>query len=165
MSQELITAKMLSTFAVAGTSTVGGSLSLIEQLNVLYPFLYLLLPLYAFFIMIVVMCLVGSLAALLTDVMDNEPNTFKKVITAFGVGLISAFIVLPSLVAAPSMGTLMLTALGSSFSGTVLVFIFAQVIKDKEIQTSIKNSIGKSLLYAFSKIERFVDFLSGSNKK
>ena len=110
------------------------------------------------------MCLTGSVLALLTDVMDNEPSTFKKISIAFLVGLVSAFIVLPSLVAAPSMGTLLLTALGSSFSGTVLVFILSQVIKDKTLQSTIKNSISKSIIYGFSKLDKFIDFLSGGKK-
>lgn len=164
MSQELIAAKAITTLAVTGASTAVGSLSIFQQLSVLYPFLYLQLPLYVFFIMIVLMCLTGSVLALLTDVMDNEPSTFKKISIAFLVGLVSAFIVLPSLVAAPSMGTLLLTALGASFSGTVLVFIFAQVIKDRTLQTTIKNSISKSIIYGFSKLDKFIDFLSGNKK-
>lgn len=162
MSNELITTKIVTT--LAGTTTAGSSLSVLQQLSVLYPFLYLQLPLYIFFILIAVMCLLGSLAALLTDVMDSEPNSFKKVSLAFGTGLVSAFVVLPSLVAAPSMGTLLLTALGASFSGTVLVFIFAQVLKDKTLQTTIKDSISKSIIYGFSKLSKFIDALSGGKK-
>ena len=162
MSNELITTKIVTT--LASTATAGGSLSVLQQLSVLYPFLYLQLPLYIFFILIIVMCLLGSLAALLTDVMDSEPNSFKKVALAFGTGLVSAFVVLPSLVAAPSMGTLMLTALGASFSGTVLVFILAQVLKDKTLQTTIKDSISKSIIYGFRKLSKFIDALSGGKK-
>lgn len=162
MSNELITTKIVTT--LAGTTTAGSSLSVLQQLSVLYPFLYLQLPLYIFFILIAVMCLLGSLAALLTDVMDSEPNSFKKVSLAFGTGLVSAFVVLPSLVAAPSMGTLLLTALGASFSGTVLVFIFAQVLKDKTLQTTIKDSISKSIIYGFSKLSKFIDALAGGKK-
>lgn len=164
MSKELITAKLISTLAVTGASTASGSLSIFQQLSVLYPFLYLQLPLYVFFIMIALMCLIGSILALLTDVMEDEPSTFKKVSLAFIVGLVSAFIVLPSLVAAPSIGTLLITALASSFSGTVLVFIFAQVIKDKTLQNTIKDSISKSIIYGFSKLDKFIDFLSGGKK-
>ena len=164
MSNEFIAVKAITTLAVTGVTTAGGSLSLIQQLTVLYPFLYLQLPLYIFFILIALMCLTGSILALLTDVMDSEPSTFKKVSLAFIVGLVSAFIVLPSLVAVPSMGTLLLTALGSSFSGTVLVFIFAQVIKDNTLQNTIKNSISKSIIYGFSKLDKFIDFLSGNKK-
>lgn len=162
MSNGLITTKIVTT--LAGTATAGSSISLLQQLNVLYPFLYLQLPLYIFFILIAVMCLLGSLAALLTDVIDTEPSSFKKVALAFGTGLVSTFVVLPSLVAAPSMGTLMLTALGASFSGTVLIFIFAQVLKDKTLQATIKDSISKSIIYGFSKLNKFIDFLSGGKK-
>ena len=162
MSNELVTTKIVST--LAGTATVGSSLGILQQLNVLYPFLYLQLPLYIFFIMKIVMCLLGSLAALLTDVIDTEPSSFKKVVLAFGTGLVSTFVILPSIITAPSMGTLMLTALGASFSGTVLVFILAQVLKDKTLQTTIKNSISKSVIYGFSKLDKFIDFLSGNKK-
>lgn len=162
MSNELITTKAIATLAVTGTTTA--SVSILEQLNVLYPFLYLQLPLYVFFILVVIMCLLGSLAALLTDVVDTEPSSFKKVVLAFGTGLVSAFVVLPSLVVAPSMGTLLLTALGASFSGTVLVFILAQVLKDKTLQKTIRNSISKSIIYGFNKIDKFIDFLSGGKK-
>lgn len=162
MSNGLITTKAL-TLAVSGT-TAASSISILQQLNALYPFLYLQLPLYVFFILVVIMCLLGSVAALLTDVVDTEPSSFKKIFLAFGTGLVSAFVVLPSLITAPSMGTLLLTALGASFSGTVLVFILAQVLKDKTLQKTIKNSISKSIIYGFSKLDKFIDFLAGNKK-
>lgn len=148
----------------AGIAT-GSSLSLIQQLNVLYPFLYLYLPLWGFFVLIIVVCLIGATGALLTDVMEAEKNSFKKVGLAFGTGLVSAFIILPSLVTAPTMGTLLLTALGASFAGTILVFILVQVIKDQTLQTAIKNSISKSILYIFSKTEKFIDIMLGTGDK
>lgn len=160
MSNEKLTKKAITSLAVTTVTSV----SITEQLNVLYPFLYLMLPLWVFFILVVVAALLGSLAALLTDVMENEKNSFKKVLFAFGIGLTSTFIILPSLVATPTMGILLLTALGTSFSGTILVFILAQVLKDKNIQSAVKNSIGKSLLYVFSKTEAFIDFLLGGKK-
>ena len=160
MSNELLATKAVLT--IASVSTVGGSMSIMQQLSVLYPFLYLQLPLYVFFIMIALAALIGAVAALLTDVMENEKNNFKKVAFAFGTGITSSFIILPSIVAAPTMGILMLTALGTSFSGTILLYILAQVIKDKSIQKGIKNSIGKTILYGLSKLENFLDFLSGS---
>lgn len=162
MSNGLITTKAL-TLAVSGT-TAASSISILQQLNALYPFLYLQLPLYVFFILVVIMCLLGSVAALLTDVVDTEPSSFKKIFLAFGTGLVSAFVVLPSLITAPSMGTLLLTALGASFSGTVLVFILAQVLKDKTLQKTIKNSISKSIIYGFNKLDKFIDFLAGNKK-
>lgn len=164
MNNEILATKTLITASVSGAAATGTSLSLIQQLNVLYPFLYLYLPLWGFFVLIVVVCLLGATGALLTDVMQTEKNSFKKVGLAFGTGLVSAFIILPSLVSAPTMGTLLLTALGASFSGTILVFILAQVLKDQTLQTAIKNSISKSILYAFSKVEGFIDHLSGSKK-
>lgn len=163
MSHELIASKAL-TLAVSGASTAAGSLSILQQLNVLYPFLYLSLPLWIFFIFIIIAALIGATGALLTDVMEDEKNTFKKVALAFGIGITSAFIILPSIVAAPTMGTLLLTSLGASFSGTILVFILAQVLKDKTLQSAIKNSISKTILYGFSKVEGFIDFLIGTKK-
>ena len=137
-------------------------MSLAQQLSVLYPFLYLQLPLYVFFILIALAALLGATAAILTDVMENEKNNFKKVAFAFGTGLTSSFIILPSIITAPSMGILILTALGTSFSGTILIYILAQVIKDKSIQTGIKNSIGKTILYGIGKLESLLDFLIGT---
>ena len=158
MSNELIATKAILTTA----TTVGGSMSLAQQLSVLYPFLYLQLPLYVFFILIALAALLGATAALLTDVMENEKNNFKKVAFAFVTGLTSSFIILPSIITAPSMGILILTALGTSFSGTILIYILAQVIKDKSIQTGIKNSIGKTILYGIGKLESLLDFLIGT---
>lgn len=160
MSQEIIASKAIT--VAASVTTASGSMSLAQQLSVLYPFLYLQLPLYVVFILIAIAALLGSLAALLTDVMENEKSSFKKILFAFGTGLTSSFIILPSIIAAPTVGILLLTALGTSFSGTILVYILAQVVKDKTIQTSIKNSIGKTLLYGFSKLEGLVDFLTGN---
>ena len=160
MSNELIATKAILTTA----TTVGGSMSLAQQLSVLYPFLYLQLPLYVFFILIALAALLGATAALLTDVMENEKNNFKKVAFAFGTGLTSSFIILPSIITAPTMGTLILTSLGMSFSGTILIFIMAQVLKDKTLQSTIKNSISKSLIYVFSKAEKFIDYIAGNKK-
>ena len=163
MNNEILATKALTTLTVSGAAT-GGSLSLAQQLSVLYPFLYLQLPLWGFFILIVVAALLGALGALLTDVIEDEPSTFKKVALAFGTGLTSAFIVLPSIIEAPTMGTLILTSLGMSFSGTILIFIMAQVLKDKTLQSTIKNSISKSLIYVFSKAEKFIDYIAGNKK-
>lgn len=160
MSKEILAPKL----ALLGASTVSGSLTLTQQLNVLYPFLYLQLPLYIFFILIIIAALIGSLAALLTDVMEEEASSFKKVLFAFSIGLTSSFIILPSLVSVPSMGILLLTALGTSFSGTILIYILAQVIKDKNIQSAIKNSISKTILYVFNKAESFIDYFLGNKK-
>lgn len=160
MSKEILAPKL----ALLGASTVSGSLTLTQQLNVLYPFLYLQLPLYIFFILIIIAALIGSLAALLTDVMEEEASSFKKVLFAFSIGLTSSFIILPSLVSVPSMGILLLTALGTSFSGTILIYILAQVIKDKNIQSAIKNSISKTILYVLNKAESFIDYFLGNKK-
>lgn len=165
MSNTILAAKTLSVLGVSGVTSVSVTPSLVTQLNALYPFLYLSLPLWYFFVMVVIVCFIGAVGALLTDVMDNEPNSFKKISLAFGTGLMSAFIILPSLVAAPSMGTLLLTALGASFSGTILVFIFVQVIKDKTLQKTIKQTISKTIIYGFSKIGRLIDFMTGGNNK
>lgn len=164
MSNELIALKAVSVLGVSGVTSVSVTPSLVAQLNALYPFLYLSLPLWYFFVMVVIVCFIGAIGALLTDVMDNEPNSLKKIGLAFGTGLVSAFIILPSLVAAPSMGTLLLTALGASFSGTILVFIFVQVLKDKTLQKTIKQTISKTIIYGFSKLESFIDLLTGGKK-
>lgn len=164
MSNELIALKAVSVLGVSGVTSVSVTPSLVAQLNALYPFLYLSLPLWYFFVMVVIVCFIGAIGALLTDVMDNEPNSLKKIGLAFGTGLVSAFIILPSLVAAPSMGTLLLTALGASFSGTILVFIFVQVLKDKTLQKTIKQTISKTIIYGFSKLGSFIDLLTGGKK-
>lgn len=165
MTQEILATKALLTLGVSTATTVGGAVSLSTQLNTLYPFLYLALPLWVFFLMVVVVCFIGAIGAVLADVMEGSLSVAKKTSLAFGTGLVSAFVVLPSLVEAPSMSTMLLTGLGMSFSGTILVFILAQVLKDKTLQTAIKNSISKSILYIFSKTEKFLDFIIGTGEK
>ena len=153
MNNEILATKAINTLTVSGAAT-GSSLTIAQQLGALYPFLYLQLPLWVFFIIITVAALLGALGALLTDVIEDEPNTLKKTTLAFGTGVTSAFLILPSMIEAPTMGTLILTSLGMSFSGTILILIMAQVLKDKTLQTAIKNSISKSIIYGFSKIEK-----------
>lgn len=149
---------VLTPLAVTGVSAATTSLTIAQQLNVLYPFLYLMLPLWVFFSAVVIVSLLGATGALLTDVVDDEISKPKKLALAFGTGLISSFIILPAFVSAPSMSALLITSLGASFAGSVLIFILAQVLKDKELKTAIKNSLSKSLLYGFSKIENFIDY-------
>ena len=165
MNNEILAAKALITLGVSGATSLSVTPPLLAQLNTLYPFLYLSLPLWYFFILMLLVATLGSFFALLTDVVEDEPNTLKKLALAFGLGVTTSFIILPSIIAAPSMGTLLLTSLVASFSGSIILIVLAQVLRDKTLQIAIKTSISKSILYGFSKLEGLIDYLTGGPKK
>ena len=126
-----------------------GSAALIHQASQTHSFLHMSLPLWWFFVAVVLLSLFGSLASLLTEtMMTSLRRKTMNFITGFCFGLLSAFVILPSVSSEPSVGLMMMTALVFSFSGTVLLHNFGKIIRSDEFADGIHstaNSAGKTI--------------------
>lgn len=134
---------------VSGNIMGAGSATLAYQASQMHSFLHMSLPLWWFFLAVVVLSLFGSLASLLTDTMlTSIRRKTMNFVMGFCFGLLSAFIILPSLSSNPSVGLMMMTALVFSFSGTVLLHNFGKIIRSDEFSDGIHstaNSAGKTI--------------------
>lgn len=124
-----------------GASTVAGGVSLSVQLQERHQYMYLQLPLWVFLVATVVLIFAGAFVSMLTDTMQSETGKVGKFLTAFTVGVIVTFVVLPLVVAEPNPLYLMLTGVVSSFSGTVLLYLLTKVVTDEVLHQTILDIV------------------------
>lgn len=156
------TAKYLT---LSATGAAASAASLGAQLNQTHAFLYLQLPLWYFYVAMVVLSFIGAFWALATDTMQVRGNAISKVVTAITVGLVSSFIILPLVTEQPPVAVMMFVALAGSFSGTVLLYLLANVLGDDELRESVLKVIKDSIhTVIIDRIERLIAFLSGGKK-
>lgn len=121
----------------AATGAAASAVGLGAQLNQTYAFLYLQLPLWYFYVAMVILSFLGSFWALFTDTVQARGNPYLKTLVAFTVGIVSSFIILPMFSAQPPVEVMLGMALAGSFSGTVLLFLVADVINDEELRREV----------------------------
>ena len=126
--------------------TSDASLTLGAQLNVTHSFMYLQIPLWWFFIASVVLAFVGAFWSLSTDTLREGGTRIGKLLTAATVGLIATFVILPSVIDAPNVILMMITSLGGGFSGTVLLYLAARLINNKELHDSVVDIISEKIV-------------------
>ncbi len=136
----LKTAQLL-TLSTAGTAASAASIS--AQLGQTHAFFYLQLPLWLFFIAMVVLTFAGAFISLTTDYMRSRGTFAGKFATAVVVGLVISFIVLPTLITEPSAGLMMVTAFGGGLSGTILTYVTMRLLNNKELQDAVIDLIVK----------------------
>ena len=139
------TAKILM-LSAAGTAASVASFSI--QINQPYAFFYLHLPLWFFYIAMVILAFIGAFLALMTDYMQARGTTAGKFFTALLVGLIMSFIVLPTFFTEPSIGLMLITALLGSLSGTILLYMVSRLFSDEELLEAVYDLL-KSRLIGF----------------
>ena len=119
------------------TGAAASAVGLGAQLNQTYAFLYLQLPLWYFYVAMVILSFIGSFWALFTDTMQSRGNPLLKTLVAFTVGLVSSFIILPMFAQQPPVEVMLGVALAGSFSGTVLLFLIADVLNDEKLRNDV----------------------------
>ncbi len=139
----LETAKML-TLSTAATAASAASFGM--QLNQPYAFFYLQLPLWFFYIAMIVLAFVGAFLALMTDYMQARGTSSGKFFTALSVGLIMSFIILPTFIDEPSIGLMLTTALFGSLSGTILLYMVGRLLNDDELLDEVYTLLKSRLL-------------------
>ena len=132
------TAKLL-TLSAAGTAASAASIS--AQLGQTHNFFYLQLPLWLFFIAMIVLTFAGAFLSLTTDYMRTRGTTLSKLTTAVVVALFVSFIVLPTIITEPSVGLMMVTAFFGGLSGTILTYVFMRLLNNKELQDAVIDLI------------------------
>jgi len=138
------------------TGAAASAVSLGAQLNQTYAFLYLQLPLWYFYIAMVVLSFIGAFWALFTDTMQSRGNPVLKALVAVTVGLVSSFVVLPMFAAQPPVEVMLGVSLAGSFSGTVLLFLIADVLNDDKLKRDVVTVLKMGVLEAVTiVVDRF----------
>ena len=149
MPQNLATfeaAKML-TLSVAGTATSAAAAGLSVQLNQQYSFFHLDLPLWFFYLAMVLLTFMGAFLSLTTDYMRNSSgSTLSKFSTAVMVALFISFVVLPATIDKPSPALMMITSFVGGLSGTLLLYITMRLLGNKELQDAVIDLIAQNAL-------------------
>lgn len=122
------------------------------QLNQTHAFLYMELPLWYFYIAMVILSFVGALWSMFTDTMQARGNPALKLIVAFTVGIVASFVVLPVFASEPPVAVMLFISLAGSFSGTVLLFLIADVLNDNELRQSIITVAKQAVLDTFKSL-------------
>lgn len=144
-------------FSVSGVAASATAVGLGAQLNQTYAFLYLQLPLWYFYIAMIVLSFIGSFWALFTDTLQSRGNPILKVLVAVSVGLVSSFIILPMFSNQPPVEVMLGVSLAGSFSGTVLLFLIADVLNDevlrKDVVLVVKTGIREGVVMVVNRMQ------------
>lgn len=163
MPQNYFTAvQTVKLMSLTATGAAASAASVTAQLNQTHAFLYMQLPLWYFYIAMVVLSFIGAFWSLATDTMQVRGNAAQKVVTAITIGLVSSFVVLPLVSEQPPVAVMLAVALAGSFSGTVLLFLIADIINDEELRGAVKKIIKASLLGIIQgAVDRISSFIKG----
>lgn len=132
-------AAKLLTLSTAGTAASAAGIS--AQLGQTHAFFYLQLPLWFFYIAMIVLAFAGAFLSLTTDYMRSRGTPWGKFGTAMIVGLVISFVVLPTLITEPSAGLMMITAFGGGLSGTILTYVTMRLLNNKELLDAVIDLI------------------------
>lgn len=147
--------------AISGVGTAASAMSLGVQLNQQHEFMHLYLPLWYFYVAMIVLSFAGAFLSLATDTLRDKGSTMGKVITATTVGLIVSFILLPAVTAQPSPVVMLVTAVGGGFSGTVLLYLAARLINNQSLQDSVIDLLSTRIVTILDILTgRIVDFIT-----
>lgn len=155
--------------AISGAGTAASAMSLSVQLNQPHEFMHLYLPLWFFYVGMVLLAFAGAFLSLATDTLKNKGSMIGKVLSATTVGLIVSFILLPALSAQPSPVIMLVTAVGGGFSGTVLLYLAARLINNQALQDGVIDIMSTRIVTVLDLVTgRLVEFISrllgGGNK-
>lgn len=132
-------AAKLLTLSTAGTAASAAGIS--AQLGQTHAFFYLQLPLWFFYIAMIVLAFAGAFLSLTTDYMRSRGTPWGKFGTAMIVGLVISFVVLPTLITEPSAGLMMITAFGGGLSATILTYVTMRLLNNKELLDAVIDLI------------------------
>lgn len=165
MSSYFIEAKITTANIVGGganlVAVATSAAGLNEQLSHTYPFLYLNLPLWFFFLLTFLLSVVGAFGSLFVDRMAETGLSVTQKLSNFIVGvvtgLVGAFIILPSITGGePEMSVMLLTALAMSFLGTILIRNIGDLARSAELWDEVKS-------ISISRIKHLVAFFIGGS--
>lgn len=142
----LVLASVSTAMSLAGAATaVATSTNLWTQLNKTHVYMGLAIPLWIIGVAIVLLSFVGAFWSLQTDTLQGKGSLTVKILTAITVGLVASFVIAPAVTDTPNIFIMMIVSLLGSFAGTVLLYLFAQLINNKELQAAVIEIISGSV--------------------
>lgn len=141
MPQNIAALKTAQSLTLSAAGTAASAAGISAQLGQTHAFFYLQLPLWFFYIAMIVLAFLGAFLSLTTDYMRTRGTFWGKFFTAIIVGLVVSFVVLPTLIAEPSAGLMMVTAFFGGLSGTILTYVSMRLLNNKELQDAVIDLI------------------------
>lgn len=166
MPHNVVAVKTALVSIVGSTGSIvlsaASAIAITEQLNIAQPFMHLLIPTWLGYVIAILLALVGAIASLFTDTMQQSAmDRVKNFFMGFLLGIISAFVILPNFTTkAPTFELMFITSLAFAFSGVVLlhnisVILHSDMLKDgmmaaaREAGGIVKNRLFKALKVFF----------------
>ena len=126
--------------------SAASAVAITEQLNIAKPFLDLYLPLWLGYLIVFILALVGAIASLFTDTMQQSKiGKAKNFFMGFVFGIVGAFVILPNLTAkAPTFELMFITSLALAFSGVVLLNNLSVILHSDMLKNGMVNAAGEA---------------------
>ena len=127
--------------AVSGSGTLAAAASLGAQLNTPHVYLNLHLPYWVFLLSMVLLNFIGAFFALKIDYMQASGTKLDNFATAFLVGLILSFIVIPTISPMSGVGLMQIAAFISGLCGTIFLRVIINILNRQDLQEAIVDLI------------------------
>ena len=127
--------------AAAKYSVVSGAGSLGAQLSITHVYLNLHLPYWVFLVSMVILNFYGAYLSTKTDYMQANGTKLGNLLTAFLVGLILSFVVMPTLSPKTGVGLMQVASFVSGLCGTIFLKVIINVLNRQDLQEAIVELI------------------------
>lgn len=150
MPHNVIAIKAAMVSIVGSTSGIvlsaASAIAITEQLNIAQPFMHLLIPTWLGYAIAILLSLIGAIASLFTDtIQQSVMGRVKSFFMGFLLGIIGAFVILPNFTSkAPTMELMFVTSLAFAFSGTVLLHNISVILHSDMLKDGMMNMAGEA---------------------
>lgn len=126
--------------------SAASAIAITEQLNIAQPFMHLLIPTWLGYVIAILLALVGAIASLFTDTMQQSAmGRAKNFFMGFLLGIISAFVILPNFTSkAPTFELMFITSLAFAFSGVVLLHNLSVILRSDMLKDGMMAAAGEA---------------------
>ena len=147
--------------------SAASAIAITEQLNIAQPFMHLYLPLWLGYVIAILLALVGAIASLFTDTMQQSAmGRAKNFFMGFLLGIISAFVILPNFTSkAPTFELMFITSLAFAFSGVVLLHNLSVILRSDMLKDGMVNMAGEAGGFFKNRFFRAIKVFFGTDDK
>lgn len=128
-------------FALSSSGTLAAAASLGAQLNTPHVYLNLHLPYWVFLLSMVLLNFIGAFFALKIDYMQVSGSPISNFFTAFTVGLILSFVVIPTISPTSGVGLMQFGSFISGLCGTIFLRVIINILNRQDLWEAIVDLI------------------------
>ena len=162
MPHRLAAIETARAFALSGSGTMAAAaIGLGDQLNVTHTYLNLELPYWFFLLTMVLLNFIGAFFALKTDYMQANGTKIGNFFTAFIVGVILSFVVLPVANPTSSVGLMQIASFVSGLCGTILLRVILNILNRQDLQDELVDLGVGSIKMAIKTVKKWISKIFG----